>query len=271
MQLFFPLRQIIGKKSPLTLNFFSRSSFLFFTTSDSFGSLHRAKMDGTDHKIIESYKIFYPSSLRLDLANEQIYWLDKYMGYIERVDYSGHHRWSLKASIGNSMRPMHTITLFESHIYITKRGHRDIWRISRRNSSSVKRMFAADEQPIEMRIFHAQTQPKAFNPCESATGAPICEHLCVPTVAFDGSLQEKCICSVGYQLESQTKCTLVKQSTFLLYAKQTPAMIRGISIANETLGNATLECMVPILNVKWPLSMDYSVKDQVVFFGQSKM
>lgn len=73
---------------------------MFFTTSDSVGGLLRANMDGSNHTIIESYKIFYPTSLRLDLANQHIYWLDNYMDYVERVDYDGKNRWSLKAHVG---------------------------------------------------------------------------------------------------------------------------------------------------------------------------
>lgn len=230
-------------------------------------------MDGTNRTVIESYKIFYPTSLRLDLANEQIYWLDKYMGYIERVDYNGHNRWSLKATIGSAMRQMHAIALFESQIYVTKPKYREMWRINRRNSSSAERMFVSEEQPVEMRIFHAQTQPSAPNPCVTESGAQLCEHICVLARGASGKLHPKCICTAGYQLKNRTKCVLLQKSTFLIYAKQSPAMIRGISIDNDTRNGTPFDCMVPILNVKsqWPLDLDYSVKDQVIYFSQSDM
>lgn len=254
------------------------NSFIFFTTSDSFGSLLRANMDGSEHTVIESYKIFYPTSLRLDLANEHIYWLDRYMDYVERVDYNGNNRWSLKAVIGaGSMRPMHAIALFESNIYITKRSshHREMWRISRRDSNSAEKIFTTDEQPLEVRIFHAQSQPNALNLCSSnATNSLNCEHLCVLGHDAEKNLKAKCICSLGYQPMDQSKCVLVKRSTFLIYAKQNPAMIRGISISNGTNNagkEATQECMVPVLNVKWPLSLDYNVKQQMIYFGQNDM
>lgn len=223
-------------------------------------------MDGSNRTIIESYKIFYPTSLRLDLANQQIYWLDKYMGYIERVDYNGQNRWSLKASLGSTMRPMHAISLFESYIYIIKRNNREMWRINRRNSSSAERLFVSDEQPAEVRIFYAQSQPITTNPCVTESNKPLCEHICILDSGVGGVLQAKCICSAGYQIKDKTKCVLNQQSTFMIYAKQNPATIRGISI-----DNTTLECMVPILNVKWPLSLDYSAKDQLIYFGQSDM
>lgn len=244
-------------------------------TSDSIGSLLRANMDGSNHTIIESHKIFYPSSLRLDLANEHVYWLDKYMDFIERVDYNGKHRWSLKAFIGGSMRPMHAIALFESNIYITKRSahHREMWRINRRNSSSAEKIFITDEQPLDVRIFHAQSQPTASNLCSlNATKSLNCEHLCVLDRGANNKLQAKCLCNAGYQLKGESQCALVKESTFLIYAKQSPPMIRGISISNGNGSKETgHESMVPVLNVKWPLSFDYNVKDQLIYFGNNDM
>lgn len=243
---------------------------MFFTTSDSFGGLLRANMDGSNYTIIESYKIFYPTSLRLDLANQHIYWLDKYMDYVERVDYDGKNRWSLKAYVGMSARPLNAIALFEAHIYITKRtgNQREIWRVSRRNSSEIQRVYVTDTQPLEMRIFHAQTQPTASNPC--ANNSLNCQHLCVLDRIDDASaVRGKCICKAGYQLKSSTECVLLKQTSFLIYAKQSPAMVRGISISNDN--DTAYECMVPILNVKWPLSLDYNAKSEVIYFVQNDM
>lgn len=231
-------------------------------------------MNGSNHTIIESHKIFYPTSLRLDLANEHIYWLDKYMSYVERVDYNGNNRWSSKAFIGSSMRPMNAIALFESNIFITKRAvnhNLELWRINRRNATATGKLFTIDEQPLEVRIFHAQTQPNATNPCGDKSILN-CQHLCVAIRNTNNSLFGKCMCSPGYQLKSHTECVLVKQTSFLIYAKQNPAMIRGISISNEsdTIQEAQ-ECMVPILNVKWPLSLDYNAKGQIIYFGQNDM
>lgn len=252
-----------------------RNSLMFFTTADSFGSIVQANMDGSNQTTIVSYKVFYPTSLKLDLANQQIYWLDKYMDYIERVDYNGSNRWSLKADIGSFMRPMFSIALFESNIYITKRSifRFEMWRINRRNTNSVEKMFSTKEQPFEMRIFHAQSQPAATNPCSNNVTHPLmnCAHLCVLTHGRNENLQAQCVCKAGYHLKNEHECILVKQNSFLFFAKQSPTMIRGISIANATETEDAQECMVPILNVKGPLYLDYNMKDQLIYFGQNDM
>lgn len=239
---------------------------MFFTATDSFGSLHRVHLDGSNHTIIESFKIFYPTNLKLDLANEHIYWIDKYMNYVERVDYYGKNRWSMK-SVGVSMQQMHSIAIFESQVFVVKSSHEkhDLWRINRRDTSSAKAIFRSDKRPIDIRIFHRQMQPNAKNPCFNQS----CDHFCVPSHRSDIGLNAKCICAAGYQLKQKKHCSLVKQTSFLIYAKQSPAMIRGISISN--LSGMAQESMVPVLNVKWPLSLDYNVRNQLLYFAQNDM
>lgn len=243
------------------------NSFIFFTASESFGSLQRANLDGSNHTIVESYKIFYPTSLKLDLAKQQIYWLDKYMDYIERVNYDGRNRWSMKSFVGTSMRRMHSIALFESQVFVTRRSinQREIWRLNRRDPNSAKMIFSSERQPLDIRVYHRQRQPDAINPC----AVNECEHLCVPIREANGTLQARCLCSAGYYLKSRTQCVLVKQTSFLIYAKQNPAMIRGISMSNAS--GLAQESMVPVLNVKWPLSLDYNVQQQLLYFGQNDM
>lgn len=242
--------------------------YIFFTAADSSGSLHRANLDGSNHTIIESYDIFYPTSLKLDLANQQIYWLDRHMNYVERVDYDGTNRWLMKsfAVPTRIIRRMFAIAVFESHVFVTRSllQIHDIWRISRRESNSAKMLLENDKKILDLRIFHRQIQPDTQNPCANQHG---CDHLCIPIRATNGTLVARCSCSAGYYLKSYTQCVLVKHTSFLVYAKQRPAMIRGISIANAS--GLAQESMVPVLNVKWPLSLDYNVREQLLYFGQN--
>lgn len=198
------------------------------------------------------------------------------MNYIERVDYNGKNRWSMKNSMHTYMimRGMHSISIFENRIFITIRSANrvQVWRVDKRDSNLAKLIFNSDKQPLEMRIFHRQSQPNTVNPCAIRNGG--CEQLCLSGFNGAGQLYAKCICSAGYELTSATQCVLVKHSSFLIYAKQSPAMIRGISMSNASTmqtSGAVQESIVPILNVKWPLSLDYNVKQQLIYFGQNDM
>lgn len=70
--------------------------FLFITEWSP--SLSRCNLDGSNRVIIATNKIFYPSEITLDLANEHVYWIDTFTDFVERVDYDGNNRWSMKKS-----------------------------------------------------------------------------------------------------------------------------------------------------------------------------
>lgn len=65
---------------------------------------------------------------------------------------------------------------------------------------------------------------------------------------------------------------LIQHSSFLIYAKQKPAMIKGIAMTTKSQpGGGNQEAIVPILNVKWPLHLDYNVKEQLIYFGHNNV
>lgn len=53
-------------------------------------------MDGTNQTTLVSTQIYYPSWVTLDLPNKHVYWIDIYKDLIERVNYEGQRRWSMK-------------------------------------------------------------------------------------------------------------------------------------------------------------------------------
>lgn len=83
-------------------------SFIFFTEWSP--SLSRANLDGTNHTILVSSQIYYPSWVTLDLPNEHVYWIDIYKDFIERVNYEGGQRWSMKKTHDVSSASRHWST-----------------------------------------------------------------------------------------------------------------------------------------------------------------
>lgn len=233
------------------------------------GSLRRANLDGTNHTIIDHYKIFYPASLRLDIANKQVYWLETYMDIVERSDYNGKNRWSLK---NYHLHRIDSIALFESRIFLTKRStnRREMLQLNRRDPRQSKMIRVNEKRTFEMRVFHRQIQPDAMNPCRTISTAGSaktnkrCEHLCVPAYDEKHASIARCVCEIGYYLNPLTqRCQFGNHSTFLLYARRTPHIIHGVSITNTT-GDS--EAMAPITNLGWPIRMDYDAKRGHIYF-----
>lgn len=58
--------------------------------------LERANLDGTDQKTLVDQKIVYPYGLTVDFPLQHVYWVDTYLDYIDRVDYDGNNRKTIK-------------------------------------------------------------------------------------------------------------------------------------------------------------------------------
>lgn len=247
---------------------------MFYTKSQKFGCLERANLDGTNQTVLVSHKIIYPFGLTLDLANEHVYWMDTYMDSIERVDYNGKNRWSLKKSAISFpiLKSLHSITIFENTLFVSSwsgQWNQSVVSVNRRDSNTAKAIISHALHPNNLRVFHRQRQPHVSHPCENDG---YCNQLCVTSYRENNVPYSQCMCAPGYRLVNKTQCILIKFKSFLIYAKQKPAMIKGISMSLKTLSSGSnQEAIVPILNVKWPLSLDYNVKDQLIYFGQNDM
>lgn len=75
-------------------------SFMFFTKwGHSPPMLERALLDGSNRTTLVEHKIVYPYGVTVDFATQQVYWVDTYLDYIERVNYDGKNRQSVKKGV----------------------------------------------------------------------------------------------------------------------------------------------------------------------------
>lgn len=246
---------------------------MFFTKWEN-SSVDRAHMDGENHSTLVTQKIVYPQGLTLDLANEKVYWVDMYMDFLERIDYSGRNRWSLKKTeeIHPYMSSLFSFATFENTLYVAQ----DIALISidKHNARPAQQIRGNLSSPASVLVFHRQRQPEVAHPCRDQNGG--CDHLCIPKYK-KAVVTAQCLCAAGYRLRLN-ECTLVHHKSFLMYAKHRPTMIKGISLQPAAtvdggnasdVGTAQPEAMVPIMaNRDTSIRFDYNVKDQLTYFGQ---
>lgn len=233
---------------------------MFFTKWET-ASLDRAHLDGTNRTALVTQKITYPLGVTLDLATQHVYWVDHYMNYIERCDYDGKHRKSLKQKSG--LRPdlskLYSIALFENQLVVAE--ERRIVKLHK-HSAEIKHSLKGN-RTSGLLIWHRQRQPEVAHPCREQNGG--CNHLCIP-YNRQSIVSAKCLCAPGYQQDGQKKCVLVEEKAFLMYVRNDPATIKGIAIADNEDGQ---ESMVPIVAPhNSPMGYDYNVRDQLVYFGQ---
>lgn len=246
--------------------------FIFFTKWTVIGSLERANLDGSNQTTLVSHKIIYPCGLTVDLPNAHVYWVDTYMDSVERVDYDGKKRWSLKKSTTNYpfIKSLHSVAIFEGTVFVSSWSpvsqNQSVVALNKRNSDNAHWIVKNVTRPDNLRIFHNQRQPQVAHPCGNGGG---CAHICI-TAWKKGLPVGQCMCAPGYRLQGKSNCVLIKHPSFLIYAKQKPGMIKGISMSQTMQpGGGNQEAIVPILNVQWPLSLDYNVKEELIYFGQN--
>lgn len=250
--------------------------FMFYTKWEK-ASLERTLMDGSGRTPLVTSKIIYPSGLTLDLANEHVYWVDTYTDIIERIDYDGKNRASLKKHANSVfMKSLQSIVVFENSIHVASwhngNQNHSIIQMDRIDSKMYHRVVSGLAKPYGLLMFHRQRQPEVAHPCRERNGG--CDHLCIPNYKKN-FVTVQCLCAPGYRLSVKT-CVLVNHKSFLLYSKQMPSMIKGIGLSSTVSNNQSAlslvlqqQSMVPILIVRSdPLRYDYNVRDQLIYFGQ---
>ena len=61
--------------------------------------LERALLDGTERLKLVDHKIVYPYGVAVDFPNQHVYWVDTYLDFVERVDYDGSNRRTVRKGV----------------------------------------------------------------------------------------------------------------------------------------------------------------------------
>lgn len=73
---------------------------MFFTKwGNTAPLLERAQMDGSNRTSLVSQKIVYPYGVTVDYPNQHVYWVDTYLDYVERINYDGSNRKTVKRGV----------------------------------------------------------------------------------------------------------------------------------------------------------------------------
>lgn len=248
------------------------NGYMFYTRQMVYTCLERANLDGTNQTVLAAHKITYPLDLTLDMANEHVYWIDRYMDTIERVDYNGKNRWSLKKSstTASLFKSLRSIVVFETKIYVASgAGNQTIVAVNKREPTVSATILVSNvSHPYDLTVFHRQRQPHRTHPCENGGG---CDQICITMYQPNKQPYAQCACAPGYRLASRSLCTTIEHASFLIYANR---MIKGVPMSNTSTPpqrNGNRDVIVPIMEVKPPFSVDYNVKEQLIYFGQNEL
>jgi integrin beta 2 len=70
---------------------------MFFTKwGASSPMLERTALDGSNRTTLVQQKIVYPYGVTVDYPTQHVYWVDTYLDFVERIDYDGSNRRTVK-------------------------------------------------------------------------------------------------------------------------------------------------------------------------------
>ncbi|XP_014241482.1 low-density lipoprotein receptor-related protein 1 [Cimex lectularius] len=246
----------LNKPRGITLD--PTKGYMFFTKWGTISpTLERALLDGSSRKILVNERIVYPFGLTADYPLQHIYWVDTYLDLVERIDYDGKNRKTIRK--GSPVQNLFDVTVFENNLYVTSWRNHNVMRINKFNSSNFE-VLTNESKPFSIHVYHRQRQPDVAHPCKGKHNGG-CEHICIPFWKKT-SASVKCACKAGYRLIKNGKCVEIQYSTFLLYGKGEPGMIKGITL----IASGETESTIPVTDLNEPSSLDYDPNTQYIYY-----
>ncbi|RZC38622.1 Ldl recept a and/or FXa inhibition domain containing protein, partial [Asbolus verrucosus] len=239
--------------------------YMFFTKwGHSPPMLERCRMDGSERKAIVNHKIVYPYGVTVDFPTKQIYWVDTYLDFVERVDYDGKNRKTIMR--GLKVQNLYGVSVFESKLFLSSWYTNDIIELDK-STMKEKIIIQNISRPFNVHVYHRQRQPvdmtavliAVAHPCSSQSQ---CDHLCVPNWNRQIAIK-KCICAAGYRVDDKNKCVIKTSPAYLLVAKSKPASIKGIELDNNN------ETIIPITGITQPTAIEYDVLTGTIIYADT--
>ncbi|XP_071103874.1 low-density lipoprotein receptor-related protein 2-like [Haliotis cracherodii] len=240
---------------------------LFWSDWGQNPSIQRSGLDGSNREVIVSTNVYWPNALTLDYPNQQIYFADARMDFIDVCNYDGSERRKVFSN-DHFLRHPHAITILEDWIYWTDRAASRVSRCNKFDCSNRTVEAASLNRPLGIVSYHQSRQPKLIgyapdvkavtNPCANQP----CSHLCL--LSPDPSPGYTCTCPVDMKLDaSNTNCVEAHEDV-LLYMTNT--QLAGINLAEKEDA-----AFVPISAIASGLDFDYDSENKFVYYVQSKV
>ncbi|XP_041974246.1 low-density lipoprotein receptor-related protein 1 [Aricia agestis] len=200
-------------------------------------------------------RLVYPGALATDPAARVLYWADAYLECIERVNYDGTNRHTVRRAY--STQKLQHISLLEDTLYLPVWANRSVSAVSRFSRQRSRRTLHLDARPTSVLVYHRQRQPIVSHPCSVHKGG--CAHLCL-TDYRNGAPHAHCACRHGYRLVGHGDCELVSEDVYLALARGTPPLVAGVSLQR------THEPFAPAAHAARPAAADVDVRGQMLYY-----
>ncbi|XP_046973357.1 prolow-density lipoprotein receptor-related protein 1 [Vanessa cardui] len=221
----------------------------------------RAELGGGDVHVLAALKLVYPGALAVDPAARLLYWADAYLESVERCDYDGGRRLTVRR--GYVTQKLQHISVLESTLYLPVWSNSSVAAVSRYSRERRRSSIPLRARPLAALVYHRQRQPLVSHPCATDKGG--CAHVCV--TAWRGEARTphaQCLCKHGYRLVGHGDCERVEAESYLVVSRGSPALVGGLVLAGR--GAARDEPFAPAAHAARPTVADVDVDGARLYY-----
>ncbi|CAH1640883.1 unnamed protein product [Spodoptera littoralis] len=215
-------------------------------------AVERASLAGAERAPVAALKLVYPSALTLEPAARTLYWADAYLDCVERADYSGAHRRTLRR--GYASQELLHIAALGGVLYLPSWRNSSLLLAARGRARSLP----LDARPTAALAFHRARQPRSAHPCAARNGG--CAHLCI--TAYDGgAARAHCLCRHGWRLAGRGACERAHEDAYLVLARGAPPLVQALALRPRGW-----EAAAPATDAARPTAADVDTRDQYLYY-----
>ncbi|XP_045762403.1 prolow-density lipoprotein receptor-related protein 1-like [Maniola jurtina] len=188
-------------------------------------AVRAATLAGGAARVLADSKLVYPGALAVEPAARMLYWADAYLECVERADYAGRRRLTVRR--GYSSPRLQALAPLDTSLYLPLWGERAVAVVSRFARERRRTLLPLGARPTHALAYHRQRQPRVEHPCAVRNGG--CAHICI-TGYRAGAPHAHCLCRHGFRLAGHGDCELSSAQSYVVVSRGSPPMVAGVAL-----------------------------------------
>ncbi|CAC5413279.1 LRP5_6 [Mytilus coruscus] len=182
------------------------SRWMFFTDVE-YPNIEKCGLDESNRQAIVTTNIGSPNGLSIDFTTNRLYWVDNHI-LLKQIKSSKLDGTDIKIVMqsADNLPWVWGLVVYTHWLYLTQFSNNSVCRVDKQTGSNFQIIRADADQPVGIKIYSEDNQPKGTNLCFSNNGG--CEQLCLPTPQYTVI----CTCADGFELKPDEKTCLYKGS-----------------------------------------------------------